>query len=74
VVWELENGKPGHQCISQFRYFSPGMSFMHKMREAAEAECTIALFSPHYFRSEYCQSELAASQEPSRKLNVAATR
>ena len=61
IVWELENSKPGYRCLAQFKDFAPGMNFMQKMREAAEAECTISLFSPHYFRSKYCQQELDAA-------------
>lgn len=61
IVWELENAKPRYRCIAQFKDFAPGMSFMHKMRESAESDCTIALFSPHYFRSKYCQQELDAA-------------
>jgi TIR domain len=61
IVWELENAKAHYQCIAQFKDFAPGMSFMRKMREAAEADCTLALFSPHYFHSKYCQQELDAA-------------
>jgi hypothetical protein len=61
IVWELENAKARYHCIAQFKDFAPGMSFMQKMREAAEADCTLALFSPHYFRSKYCQQELDAA-------------
>jgi hypothetical protein len=61
IVWELENAKPRYRCIAQFRDFAPGMNFIQKMRQAAEADCTLALFSPHYFRSTYCQQELDAA-------------
>jgi hypothetical protein len=61
IVWELENAKPRYRCVAQFRDFAPGMNFMQKMREAAEADCTLALFSPHYFRSRYCEQELDAA-------------
>jgi hypothetical protein len=61
IVWELDNAKPRYPCIAQFKDFAPGMNFMQKMREAAEADCTLALFSPHYFRSKYCQQELDAA-------------
>lgn len=61
IVWELENAKPRYRSIAQFKDFAPGMNFMQKMREAAEADCTLALFSPHYFRSRYCQQELDAA-------------
>ena len=61
IVWELENAKQRYRCIVQFRDFAPGMNFMRKMREAAEADRTLALFSPHYFRSKYCAQELDAA-------------
>ncbi|OGU02177.1 MAG: hypothetical protein A2X82_01445 [Geobacteraceae bacterium GWC2_55_20] len=61
IVWELQNAKPRYRCIAQFKDFTPGMSFIQKMREAAESDCTIAVFSPHYFSSRYCQQELDAS-------------
>jgi pterin-4a-carbinolamine dehydratase len=53
VVWELENAKQRFRCIAQFRDFAPGMNFMEKMRKAAEAESTLALFSGRYFKSNY---------------------
>jgi len=61
IVWELEKPKLRYKCVAQFKDFAPGMDFMQKMREAAEADCTLALFSPHYFRSNYCQRELNAA-------------
>jgi hypothetical protein len=61
AVWELENAKQRYRCISQFRDFAPGMNFMQRMRKAAEADCTLALFSSHYFRSNYCSQELDAA-------------
>ncbi|HVT15195.1 MAG TPA: toll/interleukin-1 receptor domain-containing protein [Thermoanaerobaculia bacterium] len=61
IVWELENAKAHFRCIAQFKDFAPGMNFMQKMRQAAEADCTLALFSPSYFRSRYCQQELDAA-------------
>ena len=42
IVWELE--KQRHRCIVQFRDFAPGMSFIRKMREASETDCTLAVF------------------------------
>jgi hypothetical protein len=61
VVWELENAKQRFRCIAQFRDFAPGMNFMEKMRKAAEAESTLALFSGRYFKSNYCTQELDAA-------------
>lgn len=61
VVWELENCRQRYSCIVQFRDFAPGMNFMEKMRAAAEADCTVALFSPHYFNSRSCTQELDAA-------------
>lgn len=61
VVWELENCRQRYSCIVQFRDFAPGMNFMERMRAAAEADCTLALFSPHYFNSRYCTQELDAA-------------
>ncbi|MSM38678.1 MAG: TIR domain-containing protein [Geobacter sp.] len=61
IVWELQNAKPRYRCIAQFKDFAPGMNFIEKMREAAEAECTLALFSQKYFSSKYCQQELDAA-------------
>ncbi len=61
IVWELENAKQRHRCIVQFRDFAPGMNFMERMRKAADAESTVALFSPRYFRSSYCAQELDAA-------------
>ena len=61
IVWELKNAKQHYECIVQFLDFAPGMSFIDRMRKAAEAECTIALFSPAYFSSRYCQDELNAA-------------
>lgn len=61
IVWELENSKQRYNCIVQFRDFAPGMNFIQKMRKAADADCTLALFSPEYFRSEYCNQELDAA-------------
>ncbi len=68
IVWELENAKQRYHCIVQFRDFAPGMKFMRKMREAAEADCTVALFSPLYFRSKYCTQELDAALTGSDRL------
>jgi hypothetical protein len=72
IVWELENAKQRYRCVAQFKDFAPGMNFMEKMRQAAEADCTLALFSPHYFRSKYCQQELdaALTGDASRLLTV----
>lgn len=61
IVWELENARQRYQCTVQFRDFAPGMSFIRKMREAAELDCTLALFSESYFRSDYCNRELDAA-------------
>ena len=69
VVWELENGKPRHACVAQFRDFPPGTSFIDQMRAAAESECTVSLFSQSYFRSRYCRQELnAALVDPPHRL------
>ena len=72
VVWELENAKQRYECIVQFRDFTPGMNFMEQMRLAARADCTMALFSPHYFASNYCSQEMdaALTGERSRLLPV----
>jgi hypothetical protein len=61
VVWELENAKQRYECIVQFRDFAPGMNFMEQMRLAARANCTMALFSPQYFASNYCSQEMDAA-------------
>jgi hypothetical protein len=61
VVWELTNAKQRYRSIAQFQDFAPGMNFIERMRKAAEAESTLALFSPHYFQSDYCQQELDAA-------------
>ena len=72
IVWELENAKARHKCIVQFRDFAPGMSFIQRMRRAAEAPCTLAVFSPPYFDSRYCQEELDAALAAARLLPVQA--
>ena len=70
VVWELENAKQRYQCLVQFRDFSPGTSFMRRMREGAELDCTIAVFSTDYFRSGYCKQELDVALAENRLLPI----
>lgn len=61
IVWELENTRQRYQCTVQFRDFAAGMSFIRKMREPAELDCTLGLFSKSYFRSDYCNREMEAA-------------
>ena len=44
------------------RGFPPGTSFIHSIRQAsAGSHCTIAVLSPAYFKSDYCEAELNAA-------------
>jgi TIR domain len=38
IVWELENNKPHHACIAQFRDLPPGPSFIDQVRAATEEQ------------------------------------
>jgi len=51
----------GHEAIHQDEHFGIGESFSHNMMLAAESDCTIAVLSPAYFRSEHCLAELHAA-------------
>jgi hypothetical protein len=51
----------GHEPIYQDEHFHVGESFVDNMATAAEADCTIAVFSPAYFKSEHCLAELDAA-------------
>ena len=51
----------GNEPIYQDEDFGVGESFVHNMKIATEADCTICVFSPAYFESEYCLAELDAA-------------
>jgi len=52
----------GHTTIAQFKNMPPGSNFVIEMDEAVkQARQTIAVLSPEYLASDYCQQELAAA-------------
>ncbi len=51
----------GHEPFFQDEHFQVGQSIPDNMTRGAEADCTIAVFSPDYFKSEYCLAELNAA-------------
>ena len=60
IAWQLE--AEGHRVVIQDWDIRPGENFVLEMQRAAqEVDCTIAVLSPHYFRSEFTQSEWAAA-------------
>ncbi len=52
----------GYTTIAQFKNMPPGSNFVIEMDEAVkQARQTIAVLSPEYLASDYCQQELAAA-------------
>jgi hypothetical protein len=51
----------GYEPIYQDEHFHVGESIIDNMATAAKADCTIAIFSSAYFKSEYCLAELDAA-------------
>lgn len=52
----------GHTTIAQFKDMQPGFNFVIWMHEAIkQVRQTIAVLSPEYLASDYCQQELAAA-------------
>jgi TIR domain/NACHT domain len=51
----------GHEPFFEDEHFPPGQSIPDNMARGAEADCTIAVFSPAYFESEFCLAELNAA-------------
>ena len=65
IAWVLE--EKGYACILQDWDMLPGSNFVLEMHQAAaEAERTVAVFSPHYLDSVFTQPEWAAAfvQDP----------
>lgn len=59
IVAQLEAS--GYTTIAQFKDMPPGSNFVIEMDEAVKlARQTIALLSPEYLASDYCQQEFAA--------------
>jgi len=59
IAWELKEA--GYEVVIQAWHFRAGSSFPLEMKKAAEAKYTIAVLSPSYFASKFCQSEWAAA-------------
>ena len=60
IAWEIE--AMGHSATIQAWDFGPGESFLSQMRQAmTDADATIALYSPDYFRSVWCELEMEAA-------------
>jgi eukaryotic-like serine/threonine-protein kinase len=51
----------GHEAFFEDEHFHVGKSIPDIMRRGAEADCTIAVWSPAYFESEHCVAELNAA-------------
>jgi eukaryotic-like serine/threonine-protein kinase len=51
----------GHEPFFEDEDFQVGQSIPDNMMRGAEADCTIAVFSPAYFKSEFCLAELDAA-------------
>ncbi len=51
----------GHEPFFEDEHFRPGQNIVTNMSRGAEANCTIALYSPAYFQSDYCVKELNAA-------------
>ena len=51
----------GHEPFFEDEHFQPGQSIPYNMNRGAEADCTIAVWSPAYFESEHCVAELNAA-------------
>jgi hypothetical protein len=52
----------GYTTVAQFKNMPPGSNFVIEMDEAVkQARQTIAVLSPEYLASDYCQQELAAA-------------
>jgi TIR domain len=52
----------GHEPLFQAENFEVGQSIPANMMRGAEADCTIAVFSPDYFKSGFCLAELNAAR------------
>jgi len=59
IAWELKEA--GYEVVIQAWHFRAGSSFPLEMKKAAEAKYTVAVLSPSYFASKFCQSEWAAA-------------
>lgn len=58
-------GDAGYQVLFQARDFDPSASFMAQMQQALkEAACTLAVLSPGYVASPYCEAEWLAVLTP----------
>jgi hypothetical protein len=51
----------GHEPFFQDEHFQVGQSIPDNVTRGAEADCTIAVFSPDYFESKFCLAELNAA-------------
>ncbi len=59
IAWELKEA--GYEVVIQAWHFPAGSSFPLEMKKAAEAKYTIAVLSPSYLTSNFCQLEWAAA-------------
>ncbi len=60
IAWELEAA--GYRTVLQAWNMPAGSSFVHEMHEATRAGArTIAVLSPAFLASEYCEAEWAAA-------------
>ena len=60
IAWELE--RVGHSTIIQAWDMQPGSNFVHEMHEATRvATRTIAVLSPAFLESDYCEAEWRAA-------------
>ena len=48
----------GHEPFFEDENFRVGQDIIDNMMRGAKADCTIAVFSPDYFKSDYCRKEL----------------
>jgi TIR domain len=51
----------GHEPFFEDEYFQVGQSIPYNMNRGAEADCTVAVWSPAYFECEHCVAELSAA-------------
>lgn len=59
IAWQLE--AEGFGALLQAWDFGPGTNFVSQMKSAAQAEQTIAVYSPAYFRSRFSEDEWTAA-------------
>lgn len=58
-------GEAGYEVLFQARDFNPTASFMAEMQQAlARSACTLAVLSPRYLGSRYCEAEWQAALAP----------